>query len=137
MWKKFQDEIVYHRTFTEKAPNCFWLLVKDMKIPHIFYKIQNFQGAPWASIITTCLIKLLRTGPLYIFLSRQQYRRTEGQKDSMISGQQDIKTGVLEERTKLNLFICTKSHIWQIFHAKFCFNGPVQEIFVDSPHCQG
>ena len=35
-----------------------------MKIPYIFYKIQNFQGTPWASIIATCLIQLLRTGPL-------------------------------------------------------------------------
>ena len=62
LWKKFQDEIVHQRTFT-KAPNFFWLLVKDMKIPHISYTIQNFQRTPWASIIATCLIKLLRTWP--------------------------------------------------------------------------
>ena len=65
LWKKFQDEIVHQRTFTNKAHNFFWLFVKDMKIPYTFYKIQNFQGTPWASIIATCLIKLLRTGPLY------------------------------------------------------------------------
>ena len=41
----------------------FWLPVEDIKIPYIFYKIQNFQGPPWASIIASCLIKLLRTGP--------------------------------------------------------------------------
>ena len=64
LWKKFQNEIVHQRTFTKKAPNFFWLPVKDIKISYIFYKIQNFQGHPWASIIATCLIKLLRTGPL-------------------------------------------------------------------------
>ena len=63
LWKNFQDEIVHQRTFTKKAPNFFWLLVEDIKIPYTLYKIQNFQGTPWASIIATCLIKLLRTGP--------------------------------------------------------------------------
>ena len=47
----------------KKSTKFVWLLVKDMKIPYIFYKIQNFLGTPWASIIATCLIKLLRTGP--------------------------------------------------------------------------
>ena len=70
LWEKFQDEIVHQRTFTKKAPNFFWLFVKDMNIPYIFYKIQNFQGTPWASIIATCLIKLLRMGPLIIFTLR-------------------------------------------------------------------
>ena len=47
----------------------FWLLVEDIKISNIFYKIQNFQGTPWASIIATCLIKLLRTGPFRSFVA--------------------------------------------------------------------
>ena len=64
LWKKFQDEIVHQRTFTKKTPNFFWLLLEDIKIPYTFYKIQNFRGTPWASIITTCLIKLFRTWPL-------------------------------------------------------------------------
>ena len=61
MWKKFQDEIVHKRTFPKDAPDFFWLLVEDIKIPYIFYKIKNFQGPSWASIIATFLIKLLRT----------------------------------------------------------------------------
>ena len=56
--------MVHQRTFTKKEPNFFWLLVKDMKIQYVLYKIQNFQGTPWASIIATCLKKLLRTVPL-------------------------------------------------------------------------
>ena len=73
LWKKFQDEIVHQRTLTKKAP-IFWLLVKDMKIPYIFYNIQNFQGTPWASIIASCLIKLLRTGPLHRIYSSFAYK---------------------------------------------------------------
>ena len=45
------------------------LLVEDFKISYIFYKIKNFQGNPQASIITTCLIKLFRTGPFHKLFS--------------------------------------------------------------------
>ena len=83
LWKKFQDEIVHQRTFTKKAPKFVWLLVKDMKIPYIFYKIQNFQGTPWASIITTYVIKLLvlSTGPFQavIFCQGISYSECYGQ----------------------------------------------------------
>ena len=48
----------------KKAPHFLWLPVENLKIWYIFYKKQNFQGTPWASIIATCLIKLWRTGPL-------------------------------------------------------------------------
>ena len=61
--ENFQDEIVNEKTFTKQTPNFFGLLVEDIKILDIFYKIQNFLGTLWASIITTYLIKLLSTGP--------------------------------------------------------------------------
>ena len=64
LWTCFQDEIVNEKTFTKQTPNCFELLVEDIKKLDIFYKIQNFLGTLWASIITTYLIKLLSTGPL-------------------------------------------------------------------------
>ena len=47
--------------------------MKDMKIPYNFYKLQKCQGPPWASIIATCLIKLLRTGPLVLFYFQHSY----------------------------------------------------------------
>ena len=50
-------------TLTNKAQHIFWFPVEDIKISDMFYKIQNFLGTPWASIITIYLIKLLSTGP--------------------------------------------------------------------------
>ena len=38
--------------------------MKDMKIPYIFYKIQIFQGKPWASIIAILSHKTLQDGAL-------------------------------------------------------------------------
>ena len=40
------------------------LQVEEIEISYTFYNIQNFLGTSWSSIIATCLIKLLRTGPL-------------------------------------------------------------------------
>ena len=36
--------------------------VEDIAISDTFYKIQNILGTSWSLIITTCLIKLERTG---------------------------------------------------------------------------
>ena len=38
--------------------------VEDFDLSDTFYKNQNILGTSWSSMITTCLIKLLRTGPL-------------------------------------------------------------------------
>ena len=38
--------------------------VRDINISGIFYQTQNFHGISWASIITTYLIKLRRSGSL-------------------------------------------------------------------------
>ena len=57
--KKFQEEIVHQRKFTKKKHlMLFALLVEDITISYIF-KIINLKGTPWASIITTYLIKRL------------------------------------------------------------------------------
>ena len=44
--------------------------MEDIKISYIIYNIQKFQGTPWASIITTYLIKLVRTVPLKHFIEK-------------------------------------------------------------------
>ena len=49
--KKVQDEMVDAKTSTKKALTLFWFPVKDIKIPDIFYKIINFLGPSWASVI--------------------------------------------------------------------------------------
>ena len=54
--------MVHKRIFTKKAPNLFWLLVEDIKVPYFFYKIQYFQGPRWASIIATCVISCIVGG---------------------------------------------------------------------------
>ena len=41
--------------------------VEDIKIADTFYKIQNFLGTSWSSIIATYLIMLLSTGPFQIW----------------------------------------------------------------------
>ena len=51
--------------YKKKHQFFFWLHEEDFRISYIFYKIQNFQGDPWTSIIATCLLKLLRTGPFW------------------------------------------------------------------------
>ena len=38
--------------------------VDNIEISDTFYKIQNFLGTLWSLIIATCLIKLLRMGPI-------------------------------------------------------------------------
>ena len=35
----------------QKSTYIFWFPVKDIKIPHNFYKIQNFLRTSWASVI--------------------------------------------------------------------------------------
>ena len=35
----------------QKSTSIFWFPVKDIKIPDIFYKIQNFLTMSWASVI--------------------------------------------------------------------------------------
>ena len=54
--------------YNKKKLIFFGLLVKDIKISYIFYKIQNFQGPSWASIFATCLTKHLRAEPLEFLL---------------------------------------------------------------------
>ena len=51
VWKRVQDEMADEKTFTKKAQNFFWFPVKDIKIPDIFFKIQKFIRASWASVI--------------------------------------------------------------------------------------
>ena len=45
----------------------FWFPVEDIIMSDNFWKIQNFLGTSWASIITTYLIKLLIPRPLHTF----------------------------------------------------------------------
>ena len=51
LWNEVQDEMVDEKTFTTIAWTLFRFLVKDNKIPDIFYKFQKSLGAPWASVI--------------------------------------------------------------------------------------
>ena len=55
---------------TWKRSIIFFFQVEDIEISNTFYKIQNFLGTWWSSIITTCLIKLLRTGPFVKFSAK-------------------------------------------------------------------
>ena len=51
VWKRVQDEMADEKTFAKKAQTFFWFPVKDIKIPDIFFKIQKFIRASWASVI--------------------------------------------------------------------------------------
>ena len=62
--KKFQYEIVHQRTC---AKNTYFVLAPCGRYQDILHLLQNSRS-PWASIITTYLIKLLSTGPLHNFL---------------------------------------------------------------------
>ena len=51
MCGKVQDEIVHENTFEEiKHKHLFWFPIKDIQVPEIFYKIQNFLRTSWASV---------------------------------------------------------------------------------------
>ena len=49
----------HHKNICKKATNFVVLLVEDIKISDIFFKIQNFLGTALASIITTTPANLL------------------------------------------------------------------------------
>ena len=53
--------------FAKQAPNFCLLLLEYIKVLDIFYKIQNFFGTPWGSIITTYLRKFLSNGLFLIY----------------------------------------------------------------------
>ena len=45
----------------QKSTSIFWLPVKDIQIPDIFYKIQQFLNTSWASVLAQRF-----TGPNYL-----------------------------------------------------------------------
>ena len=58
-WNSSSKNIYKNKPIFCKAP-C----QRYQDIIHLLQNPKNFQGTPWALIITTCHIKLLRTGPL-------------------------------------------------------------------------
>ena len=58
VWEIFQEKTENQGTHAKKAQIFFWYPVEAIRISDIFYKIQNFLAASWASIITAYLIKL-------------------------------------------------------------------------------
>ena len=63
VWKIFQEKLENNQTHTKKAQIFLWFPVEDINISDIFYQIQKFLGASWASIITTNGINFLMAGP--------------------------------------------------------------------------
>ena len=59
----FQEKLENNQTLTKKALTFLWYPVEDINISDIFYQIQNFLRATWASIITTHGINFLMAGP--------------------------------------------------------------------------
>ena len=51
----------------KKNDNSLWFPVKDINISDMFYQIQNFLRACWASIITTNGINFLMAGPFVLY----------------------------------------------------------------------
>ena len=51
MWKKYQEKRKSQNT-CKKSISLFLIPVKDIKIPDMFFKIQKFIRASWASVIT-------------------------------------------------------------------------------------
>ena len=64
VWNIFQEKLENNQTLTKKASTFLGCPVKDINISDIFYQIQKFLRASWASIITTNGINFLMTGPL-------------------------------------------------------------------------
>ena len=58
----------------KKAWTFSWYPVEDINISDIFYQIQNFLRASWASIITTNGINFLMAGPLKNRNKRRKHR---------------------------------------------------------------
>ena len=63
VWNIFQEKIENNPTLTKKAWEFLGFPVKYINISDIFYQIQNFLSASWASIITTNGINFLMAGP--------------------------------------------------------------------------
>ena len=63
VWNIFQEKLENNQTLTKKALKCLWYPVEDINISDVFYQIQNFLRASWASIITTNGINFLMARP--------------------------------------------------------------------------
>ena len=49
--REFKTKWQMKKTFAKTAQLFYWFPVKDSKIPDIFFKIQKFIRASWASVI--------------------------------------------------------------------------------------
>ena len=50
-WKMIQEKKEISKHMQKKKTMIFWLPVKDIKNPDIFYKIQHFLTMSWALVI--------------------------------------------------------------------------------------
>ena len=63
VWNVFQEKLKNNQILTKKTCQILWYPVKAINISDMFYQIQNFLRASWASIITTNGINFLMAGP--------------------------------------------------------------------------
>ena len=65
VWNIFKKKkLDNNQTLTKKESTFLWCPVEDINISDIFYQIQKFRRASWASIIRTNDINFLMAGPL-------------------------------------------------------------------------